>query len=92
VQQLVALERRTARGGRDTIDHPPGAHDDVANAVAGVIGRLISGSTYSPCGDWVDGPSSPSGPSGPSAKTSDRNAEWRRMQLMQHIFRTSGRR
>jgi hypothetical protein len=35
--QLVSLERRTARGGRDSIDHPPGAHDDVANAVAGVV-------------------------------------------------------
>ncbi|HEY6676325.1 MAG TPA: hypothetical protein VIZ87_06020 [Terrimicrobium sp.] len=36
VHQLVSLERRTARGGRDSIDHPPGARDDVANAVAGV--------------------------------------------------------
>ena len=36
-QQLVGLERRTARGGRDSIDHPPGAHDDVANAVAGAL-------------------------------------------------------
>jgi hypothetical protein len=35
--QLVGLERRTARGGRDSIDHAPGAHDDVANAVAGII-------------------------------------------------------
>jgi hypothetical protein len=35
--QLVSLERRTARGGRDSIDHPPGAHDDVANSVAGVV-------------------------------------------------------
>lgn len=38
--QLVSLERRTARGtGRDVIDHPQvkGAHDDVANAVAGAI-------------------------------------------------------
>jgi hypothetical protein len=35
--QLVGLERRTARGGRDSIDHAPGAHDDVANAVAGVV-------------------------------------------------------
>jgi hypothetical protein len=26
-----------ARGGKDSIDHPPGAHDDVANAVAGAI-------------------------------------------------------
>jgi hypothetical protein len=33
--QLVGLERRTARGGKDSIDHPRGAHDDVANAVAG---------------------------------------------------------
>jgi hypothetical protein len=37
VHQLVGLERRTARGGRDTIDHPRGAHDDVANAVAGAV-------------------------------------------------------
>jgi hypothetical protein len=35
--QLVSLERRTARGGRDSIDHAPGGHDDVANAVAGVV-------------------------------------------------------
>jgi hypothetical protein len=35
VSQLCSLERRTARGGRDSIDHPPHAHDDVANAVAG---------------------------------------------------------
>jgi hypothetical protein len=37
VAQLCGLERRTARGGRDSIDHAPGAHDDIANAVAGVI-------------------------------------------------------
>lgn len=36
-RQLVALERRTGRGGRDTIDHPPGGNDDLANAVAGVV-------------------------------------------------------
>jgi hypothetical protein len=35
--QLVNLERRTSRGGRDTIGHPPGQHDDIANAVAGVV-------------------------------------------------------
>jgi hypothetical protein len=37
--QLCSLERRTARGGRDTVDHPPGAnsHDDVANAAAGAL-------------------------------------------------------
>lgn len=35
--QLVGLERRTARGGRDSIDHAPGGHDDIANAVAGAL-------------------------------------------------------
>jgi hypothetical protein len=37
ISQLHGLERRTARGGRDSIDHAPGAKDDVANAVAGVL-------------------------------------------------------
>jgi hypothetical protein len=35
--QLHGLERRTARGGRDSIDHGRGAHDDIANAVAGAL-------------------------------------------------------
>jgi hypothetical protein len=36
INQLTSLERRTARGGRDSIDHPPRGHDDLANAVAGL--------------------------------------------------------
>lgn len=35
LSQLCGLERKTARGDHDTIDHAPGAHDDLANAVAG---------------------------------------------------------
>jgi hypothetical protein len=35
--QLGTLERRTLRGGKDSIDHAPNAHDDVANAAAGVL-------------------------------------------------------
>jgi hypothetical protein len=35
ITQLCGLERRTARGGRDSIDHGPKAHDDLANAAAG---------------------------------------------------------
>ncbi len=35
--ELCGLERRTARGGKDSIDHSPGAHDDIANAVAGAV-------------------------------------------------------
>jgi hypothetical protein len=37
IAQLCQLERRTARSGKDSIDHPRGAHDDCANAVAGTI-------------------------------------------------------
>lgn len=35
--QLVGLERRTSRQGRDSIDHSPGGHDDLANVCAGVL-------------------------------------------------------
>ena len=42
VAQLCGLERRTARGGKDSIDHSPHTHDDVANAVAGAI-SLVAG-------------------------------------------------
>jgi hypothetical protein len=37
VAQLCQLERRVVRGGRESIDHPRGLHDDLANAVAGVL-------------------------------------------------------
>jgi hypothetical protein len=37
VAQLCFLERRTARGGRDSSDHPPNGRDDVANAAAGAL-------------------------------------------------------
>lgn len=43
LNQLVGLERRTARGGRDSIDHAPGGHDDIANAVAGVTVGCLGG-------------------------------------------------
>jgi hypothetical protein len=42
VSQLCGLERRTARGGRDSIDHPPGAHDDLANSAAGAVASAIN--------------------------------------------------
>jgi hypothetical protein len=42
IAQLCSLERRTARSGRDSIDHPPGGHDDLINAVAGVAVGCIS--------------------------------------------------
>jgi hypothetical protein len=42
ISELCALERRTSRGGRDSIDHPPGGYDDVANVIAGVAAALTS--------------------------------------------------
>jgi hypothetical protein len=39
-RQLQSLERRTGRSGKDLIDHPPGGHDDLANAVAGLVAHI----------------------------------------------------
>jgi hypothetical protein len=47
VNQLAALERKSAPGGRDKIDHPRGSHDDVANAAAGAL-TLVSGKSNKP--------------------------------------------
>jgi hypothetical protein len=35
--QLLGLERKPARGGRDSIDHAPRGHDDVINSAAGAL-------------------------------------------------------
>jgi hypothetical protein len=42
ILKLCGLERRVARSGRDSIDHAPGAHDDVANCVAGLYAETIN--------------------------------------------------
>jgi hypothetical protein len=42
IAQICQLERRTARSGRDSIDHGPGQHDDIANSVAGVVNMLLA--------------------------------------------------
>jgi hypothetical protein len=35
--QLLLLERRTRAGGRDSVDHPRGSHDDLANSACGAL-------------------------------------------------------
>jgi len=35
--QFQCLERRTGHSGRDSVDHPAGLHDDLANSVAGAV-------------------------------------------------------
>jgi hypothetical protein len=37
ISQLCGLERRTARSGRDSIDHAQGSHDDVCNSALGAL-------------------------------------------------------
>jgi hypothetical protein len=53
--QFCGLERRTGRGGRDSVDHRPGAHEDLANAVAGLIYTLlrVSLADDAAIGGWV---------------------------------------
>jgi hypothetical protein len=46
VAQLCGLERKTARSGRDSIDHSPGAHDDVCNAALGAL--LLASASRAP--------------------------------------------
>jgi hypothetical protein len=55
--QLLALERRTSRGGRDSVDHGPNGHDDVVNAVAGA---LMMASASPAVTNWIDLGSRPS--------------------------------
>jgi len=38
--QFTGLDRFVARGGRDSIDHAPGARDDLCNSAAGVLCRV----------------------------------------------------
>ena len=76
--QLVGLERRTARGtGRDVIDHAPGGHDDLANALAGLAATTKRGS-YDSSLDWVSGPAD------------DAAKDFQRQRLYQHILQTGG--
>lgn len=43
IAQLCGLERRTARGGKDSIDHAPNSHDDIANAAGGALAAVGTG-------------------------------------------------
>ena len=55
ISQLCSLERRTARGGRDSIDHAPGSHDDVCNSVAGLLTMLTQKRGYDASMSWIHG-------------------------------------
>jgi hypothetical protein len=75
--QLTTLERRTSRGaGRDVIDHLPNGHDDVANAVAGVITHLLTKGKFN---FWALADMNPDQPPGGDPGANSRE-EWRRLR------------
>jgi hypothetical protein len=43
IREALGLERRTARGGKDSIDHGPHQHDDIVNAAAGACVLAVAG-------------------------------------------------
>jgi hypothetical protein len=53
---LCSLERSTVRGRGENIDHPPGQHDDIINAVAGVASVSVGKyGGYDLSYRWVNG-------------------------------------
>jgi hypothetical protein len=86
ISQLCSLERRTARGGRDSIDHPPGGHDDVCNAVAGVFSMAKRGS-YPSGLEWVSGPYDPAEAADAEARAA---AEFQANRFEHHVNYHSG--
>src|SRR6516162_1272716 len=53
VAQICGLERRIGRSGKNSIDHAPNGHDDLANAVAGAAAATRSKYRYKTSRDWV---------------------------------------
>jgi hypothetical protein len=69
IAQLVGLERRTARSGKDSIDHPPGGHDDLANVTAGALTLALAKKPQLRTGTVAMGP-------GLSGKVTWRDIDW----------------
>lgn len=70
--QIISLERHAVRGGHDTIDHPSGAHDDLANSVAGAASLIAfnTASLFGPDSHWLDdGPEADAKPSDTANQT-----------------------
>jgi hypothetical protein len=55
LRELRLLERTVHRGGKDSIDHPRGGHDDYANALCGAMRQLSDHLGYDTTYAWVSG-------------------------------------
>ena len=77
LNELRLLERQTHRGGKDSVDHPRGGHDDHPNAVCGVLRTLSNYLGFSLEAMLADG-----------EDDEKANAEsWQRFRLHQHLRR-----
>jgi hypothetical protein len=76
LSQLTSLERRTSRSARDQIDHLPGGHDDVSNAVAGVITHCLTKGKFN---FWALADMSPDQKPGSDAQQQSMS-DWRRLR------------
>jgi hypothetical protein len=74
VAQIVGLERQVARGGHDSYGHPPGGHDDIANAVAGACQLAFSYNGFLTDFSWVSGPGK-----------DEQRADWDRLKLHSYL-------
>jgi hypothetical protein len=81
INQLMGLERRSVRGGRDSIDHAPGGHDDICNSVAGLASIAVS-----PYGNYD---TTYAGFNDPDGSDPGGFRAFRQQQLLQHIYRHS---
>lgn len=84
LNQLASLERRTARSGKDSVDHPPNGMDDVANAVAGVVTSCgVRRYNYDASLEWV-------GSMGGSSSNNDQSNAAQRMSALVNIHTMRG--
>lgn len=70
--QLVGLDRRVGRSGRDSIDHRPGFHDDLANATLGAALEAMERGALTPLPKEVQ----------PVAETTDEIFRRERVEIM----------
>jgi len=52
--QLLQLERKTSRGGKDSVDHGAGQHDDLCNAALGALLLAAGRASELPGGFWFN--------------------------------------
>jgi hypothetical protein len=95
VRELRLLERRSARSGKDTVDHGVGGHDDHANSLFGALHlaarrpevKLVSPGVWTESGGWISEPRVHRGRASPPAPSQREQFE---RALMEEAHRSAG--